>query len=141
MLREDDEWAGYTGDKEISCLKMFWEVARDDEFLGGFNIIGYDLPVILVRSMIHNIKPVRKFRLNKYNHNVEDVMYRLCNGDLPKAKSLDYYVMMLGIGKKTLKGEEVESLYKDGKWDVIEEYCKKDVELTKALALKTQAYF
>jgi|TARA_B100002003_G_C14135191_1_gene545886 predicted PolB exonuclease-like 3'-5' exonuclease len=142
MLTPEGTWYGSVGSDEVGILEMFWERVQDSSvYVGGFNIIGYDLPLIYIRSILHKVKPSRKFILNRYNSDVLDVMYKLCSNDLSKAKKLDYYCNMFHLGKKSGQGEEVAKLFKEGKLVEIESYCRVDVQLTKDLSLLTQTFF
>ncbi len=136
-----DTYIGAIAD-EAECLKLFWDIAKKYEAnLGGFNIYGYDLPLILTRSIQLGIKSTINIDLNKYRRTFHDVMYALCNNDLSKAKGLDTYARLFNVGNKTLEASDIPKLVEEENWGLIEEYCRNDAKLAHDLYQKVNYYF
>ena len=65
---------------EAEVISWFWSVAKESYQICGYNIIGFDLPVLMRRSMELGIKPPMVYQLSKYKtDNVLDLMGILYN--------------------------------------------------------------
>jgi 3'-5' exonuclease len=105
-----------------------------DEIVG-HNVIGFDLPFIFQRCLVHNIA-VRPFvKLGDYNvRGVFDTMHVWCCGDRRGRASLDDIAWTLGIeSSKTedVEGSRIFELYQAGKLAEIREYNLNDVRVTR----------
>jgi 3'-5' exonuclease len=105
-----------------------------DEIVG-HNVIGFDLPFIFQRCLVHNIA-VRPFvNLGDYNvRGVFDTMHVWCCGDRRGRASLDDIAWTLGIeSSKTedVEGSRIFELYQAGKLAEIREYNLNDVRVTR----------
>ena len=141
FLLPNGQFEGVIGD-EKACINLFWDMAtRDYQSLGGFNILGYDIPLILVRSMVHNITPKILLNLDKYRTPYVDVMQRLSRNGAMKFKSLDWYCGRLGLGSKNDDPSEVPEMVRAGDYERIRKYCRNDVMMTAKLFKKTCKYF
>ena len=74
-------WVGETiGDKlitEILLLKKFWQLAKASDTLIGFNCIGFDLNVLLVRSALLGVRcPFKLWDEKPWDNHVVDLMVR-----------------------------------------------------------------
>lgn len=122
----------FSGD-EKEMLKKFWQSALGVERFIGHNIWAFDLPFIYKRSIIHGVKP-RFLNFARYrNIPIYDTM---CEWDLwnfGKAQKLDTLAKVLGLAtsKDKMDGSEVWTYFQAGRIDEINEYCLKDVELTR----------
>ena len=131
-----------TVNDEEEILRTFWRVVEESQGrIGGFNIKGYDLPLIFTRSIQLGIKSSRLIPIKKYGDNITDMMYILCGGDLAKAKSLQAYSSLFGIGVKCGKATDVPDMVANEEWDVLEEYCRHDAWLARELYNKCNYYF
>lgn len=119
---------GCTVGDEKAVLESFWEQASQTEIFIGYNILGFDLPTIVFRSMMHGIKPPRDISLKKYSYKpVFDLMMVLCNWDLSKAKKCDWYLKRLGLTAKTGDGSQVYDMWLRKEYKAITMYCRNDV--------------
>lgn len=138
MLEEDTDAA------EKKLLKAIWkELGKHDHFVT-FNGIGYDVPVLKMRSLLHCIVPSVNVSTKRYviqNHT--DVRMILANWDSYAKGGLDFYCkLLLGKGaKEEWSGDMVQDMWDMGLYDDIAKYCKQDCENTLDLYdLLTQYY-
>jgi hypothetical protein len=133
---------------EKKALQDFINFMKDfdadcDEVVG-HNIIGFDLPFIFQRCLVHSIQ-VRPFvNLSDYNvRGVFDTMHRWWLG-ARRYVSLDDLAWALGIeSSKTaeVEGSKVFDLYQAGKLDLIREYNLNDVRVTRKVYERMVASF
>ena len=138
---------GYEQD-EKRALQDFVNFMKDfdpdcDELVG-HNIIGFDLPFIFQRCLVHGIT-VRPFvNLSDYNvRGVFDTMHRWWLG-AKRHVSLDDIAWALGIeSSKTtdVEGSKVFDLYQAGKLDLIRDYNLNDVRVTRKIYERIVASF
>ena len=128
---------------ERQFLNDFWEeIIKSSGLVGGFNIVGYDLPLILVRSVQLGINSTLSLLpVTQYNKNIIDVMYKLCGNNLSNAKSLDTYSQIFNIGQKIGEASDVPKLVEQERWVELEDYCRRDAWLAKELYNKCNYYF
>jgi len=125
---------------ESGMLKDFWYQAENTDLFVGHNILGFDLPAILIRSMILGITPTRKFNLKKYQvRPIYDTMFIL--GNWKDWVSLDVACTRFGIPTKTGHGSQVYEMWKAGKSDEIHQYCQDDVDITRRLYNKMKLFY
>ena len=114
-----------------------------DKFtLTGFNILWFDLPMIVLRAMHHNISipPIlRTFWVKPWD--MTDRFLDLMQ--VMKITGTRYYslsdmCLLLGIPtpKADMDGSQIQQLYNDGRIKEIEQYCCKDVEASYLLHQK-----
>lgn len=105
-----------------------------DEIVG-HNIVGFDLPFIFQRCLVHCISARPFVNLGEYNvRGVFDTMRHWWLGDRRSRVSLDDIAWALGIeSSKTaeVEGSKVFDLYQAGKLDKIREYNLNDVRVTR----------
>jgi len=111
----------------------------------GHNIIGFDLPFIFQRCIVHN-NAVRPFvTLGDYNvRGVFDTMRLWCCGDRRGRASLDDIAWTLGLeSSKTedVEGSRVFELYQAGRLAEIREYNLNDVRVTRQVYERMVACF
>lgn len=135
---------------EKKALQDFWHVAGQcDQFIG-HNIMEFDLRFLLQRSMVLGVKPTwnrfqelgkKPWDMVKYlsfaryaNLPIFDTMQEWSNWGNQKL-GLEHVALALGIPtpKEGIDGSEVWNFYQVGKINEICEYCKRDVEVTRAV--------
>jgi hypothetical protein len=103
----------------------------------GHNIIGFDLPFVLQRCLVHNIAVKPFVNLGDYNvRGVFDTMRVWCCGDRRGRASLDDIAWTLGIeSSKTedVEGSRIFELYQAGKLAEIREYNLNDVRVARKI--------
>jgi hypothetical protein len=125
---------GGHGISEQMLLKSFWNLASVLHLVG-FNCLGFDLPVLLRRSLYLGV-PVPRIQIDRFKHpQVTDLMDELSfNGKL-KFRGLSFYCKRFGIDiVDELTGADMAQAVKDERWDDIEAHVKADVRKTAALA-------
>lgn len=144
-LREGDRFETFAfqgGEREI--LRDFATLVEkeDPDILTGYNIGGYDIPVLVERARKGNLGDLALGRDHATFNRINDRFWRLhgrvivdawwsVRTDLrPKQETLDYVARkLLGEGK-----EEVDRARIDEEWDrdpdLVMQYCVKDAELS-----------
>ena len=136
---KDEEVVILSGENEKVLLEQFWSIAKDYNLFVTNNGYGYDVPFIIIRSIINKIRPSIKININKFsmeNSNHFDTMIFFSQNVFTNPR-LDIVAKTLGIdiGENRFTGAEVERLHKEGKWDEIKQHCKEDVEITEKVYL------
>jgi len=120
----------------VDFLELMKGFDSESDELVGHNILGFDLPFIFQRSLVHGMQ-IRPFvNLGEFNvRGVFDTMHRWWLG-AKRNVSLDDLAWVLGIeSSKTaeVEGSKVFDLYQANKLDVIREYNLNDVRLTRKI--------
>jgi len=137
---EDREMIILSGEDEKILLEEFWNIAENYNMFITNNGYGYDVPFLIIRSIINKIKPMFNININKFsmlNSNHFDTMIFFSQNSVFTNPRLDIVAKTCGIeiGKDRFTGAEVERLYKEGKWEEIKRHCKEDVEITEKIYL------
>lgn len=137
----DDEPTILTGE-ESDILAKFWGLALKDFQEGistwvGHNVLGFDLPFLLRRSVIVGVS-VPSFLRPKLGGRYWpdfwiDTMEVWKAGDYRATISLDRFCKASGLEGKNGSGEFFGKLFKEDKQKAIE-YLKNDIKITKDLA-------
>jgi len=107
-------------------------IEREITFVG-YNHIGFDLPFLKKRCVVLGIKPpsLIPFTSKPWDKTVYDTML---NWDSKNFVGMDKLCKILGIeGKGEISGADVWPLVKAGKIADVAEYCKGDVNRTRAI--------
>lgn len=125
--------------EEKEILTKFWEIAKDKDLFIGHNIIDFDLKFIYKRSIILGIKPSRNLSFARYRSEpIFDTMKEWEKWSMG-AISLHRLSLLLGIASpkdRGIDGSKVYDYFLKGKSDEIVEYCKRDIEATRAVYKK-----
>ena len=128
----------------VDFLALLKNFDCDCDELVGHNIIGFDLPFIFQRCLVHGLKARPFVNLAEYNvRGVFDTMHRWWLG-AKRHVSLDDVAWALGIeSSKTaeVEGSKVFDLYQAGKLDQIREYNLNDVRVTRKVYERMVASF
>ena len=134
---EDDEpksfVVGADGRDERDILDAFWSLASKHT-LSGYNIIGFDLPVIFARSAILRVKPSVKIDTTPWKGAVVDLyVARFPKGNFGgkgpgKLKEL---AALYGLVTQAedVDGSHVYKLMQEGRFDEVSKYVESDVSL------------
>lgn len=128
--------------EEKQALDAVWGLLAEfpNDPVCGYNVLGFDLPVILRRSMAHRIHPTRWISLAKFNnHDVLDLMLLLYNFGSFKFRGLKDVCNFLGIANP-LPGKD-GSMVNSMTPDELRAYSANDVHLTRELARRTQSWY
>jgi hypothetical protein len=128
----------------LDFLALLKDFDCDCDEIVGHNILGFDLPFIFQRCLVHEIQ-VRPF-VNRGDYNVRgvfDTMHRWWLGSR-RFVSLDDVAWALGIeSSKTseVEGSKVFDLYQAGRLEQIRDYNLNDVRVTRKIYERLVASF
>lgn len=102
----------------------------------GFNILNFDLPVLLRRAQLLEI-PTPYLNLDRYRSPHVDLLERLTfNGKLTY-RSLAFYCRRFGIPvTDSSSGADMAAMVATSDWLAVRSHCRSDVEKTAALAAR-----
>lgn len=146
---DDDPVEVLSGDgDEADMLKKFWEIVRaistpsrnpqwpdyGVQFIG-HNVMDFDLRFIYQRSIVQRVKPAYELSFARYrNYPIYDTMKEWTKW-ANSSVGLESIALALGVPtpKEGIDGSQVFEFYQQGKVKDILEYCKRDVEATRAV--------
>lgn len=123
------------GAHEQELLRRFW--ARLGELRPSLfithNGLGFDLPFLKKRSIIHRVKPSMEISLARFRTEpVYDVMAVWSNWDARGWVKLDVLARALQVETKSGSGKQVAEMWAQGRTREIAEYCLQDTYVTYA---------
>ena len=125
-----------TGD-EPAILRAFWDLVRDVNLFGGFNVLDFDLKFIAQRSVVNRVPPSRSISFRRYQQEpVYDVMREWEFWSTRDYISLDTLSRALGLESPKsggVDGSQVYDFYLAGRLQEIYEYCLRDVRVTRQI--------
>jgi DNA polymerase elongation subunit (family B) len=129
---------------EAAMLRDFWDGARSYDTFVTFNGRGFDVPFLLMRSMVHGITPSVDLMEGRYlsqQHGAVhvDLQDQLSfYGATHRREPLHMYCRAFGIEspKQHVSGDDVASLFAHGAYEDIAAYNAKDVTATAELYLR-----
>lgn len=127
--------------EESDLLESFWAAVEECSPLVGFNILGFDLPVIFIRSSILGIRPSRKIDLKPWGGDCIDLMkVRWPTGG---QKGLKDIARILGftVPAEGVDGSHVFKLWQEKKLDEITKYQSSDIDVTRRYYDFLRGYF
>jgi len=133
---EEDGLRFETGTEE-EIIRKFWDTIKNYDQFVTFNGRGFDCPFIMIRSAVHQIKPLRDLMPNRYGDSHIDLFDQLTFFGASRRKfSLDMWCRTFGIKSPKedgITGHNVKDLYKKGRGTDIARYCAGDLRATKDL--------
>ncbi|MCP5062328.1 MAG: 3'-5' exonuclease [Ignavibacteriae bacterium] len=137
---ENEDWEveekniKYKSLTEVELLKLFWSYISKTDKVITFNGRNFDLPFLMLRSAMLNIKPSVNLIHNRYNITRHiDLLDQFTFYGMTRKFNLDFYCHAFGVTSpksKGISGMEVKELYKAGKTKDIAIYCGEDVKAT-----------
>lgn len=133
-----DSSTGRFFEDEAQCLHRIWNHYAPfnpaTDLLIGHNVLNFDLPFLIKRSIIHKIKPSIHPSFARYRAQpIFDTMqiWQRWNG----AISLDTLAQTLGLesSKQGINGSQVYDFYRAGRHREIADYCARDVLVTREI--------
>jgi len=123
------------GGNERELLRRFWaRLAQDRVTLFiTHNGLGFDLPFLKKRSIIHQVKPSLDINLAKFRTEpVYDTMAVWSNWDTRGWVKLDVLARALQVETKSGSGEQVAEMWEKGQGLELARYCLQDTYVTYA---------
>jgi hypothetical protein len=122
---------------EAEMLDRVWKGLAGHTTIVGYNVLGYDLPVLLRRSLYLGV-PAPSIQIDKYRHpSVIDLMQLLSFNGAIKFRGLKFYAKRFGIPcDDAVSGADIPALVAAGAWAMVETHVESDVRLTMALAAR-----
>jgi len=123
------------GGQEKELLRQFWAwmgKARPGLVIT-HNGLGFDLPFIKKRSIIHQVRPPVEISLAKFRTEpVYDTLAIWSNWDSRGWVKLDVLARALGVETKSGSGKQVAEMWQAGRGKEIADYCLQDCYVTYA---------
>lgn len=123
------------GGNERELLRQFWSrlaQCRPSLFIT-HNGLGFDLPFIKKRSIVHQVKPSVEINLAKFRTDpVYDTMAVWSNWDSRGWVKLDVLARALNVETKSGSGEQVATMWERGQGVELARYCLQDTYVTYA---------
>ncbi len=126
---------GWYGANERELLRQFWARLKDlrPALFITHNGLGFDLPFIKKRSIIHRVKPSMDISLARFRTEpVFDTMAVWSNWDNRGWVKLDVLARALHVETKSGSGKQVADMWARGQGRAIAEYCLQDTYVTYA---------
>jgi len=122
-------------DDEAVLLAWLWDTLGPHKIIG-FNILNFDLPVLIRRSQLLGVKhPV--VNMDRYRSPHIDVLQRLSFNGAITFRSLSFYCRRFNIPcDDTVAGADIPGLVATGEWDAVREHCSSDIQKTGLLAAR-----
>lgn len=123
------------GANERELLRLFWARLGDPRpsLFITHNGLGFDLPFLKKRSVIHQVKPSIEISLARFRTEpVYDTMAIWSNWETRGWVKLDVLARALNVETKSGSGKEVAEMWAAGRGKEIAEYCLQDTYVTYA---------
>lgn len=123
------------GNNEREVLRQFWDHMGQfrPSLIITHNGLGFDLPFIKKRSIIHQVKPPFDINLAKFRTEpVYDTMAIWSNWDMRGWVKLDVLAKALNVDTKSGSGSKVAKMWGQGLQKETAEYCLQDTFVTYA---------
>lgn len=126
---------------ERELLETFWGLALDARPIVGFNLLGFDLRVVFVRSALLGVLPSRLIDCKPYGRDVLDLML-VRFGSMAGAMGLKKLAPLYGIEVPAgdCDGSQVEELMRVSP-KLVGDYVRSDVTITRELYRRMAGYF
>jgi len=136
--------------EEKDIVRKFWDVAREYDVFVTFNGRTFDVPFLMVRSAINDVRPSKDLMRGRYLYQQHadaihiDLLDQLSfYGALRKKGSLHLWTRAFGIKSpksEGVTGDDVRDLFKRKKYLDIARYNVGDLVATKELYRKWETY-
>ncbi len=127
---------------EAAMLRDFWEGARLYDTFVTFNGRAFDIPFIILRSLVHGITPTRNLMSNRYLSSQRGVRHIDLQdqlsfyGAVPRKQPLHLYCRAFNIESPKadgVSGDDVAKLFAEKQYETIARYNSRDITATAQL--------
>ena len=127
---------------EAAMLRDFWEGARLYDTFVTFNGRAFDIPFIILRSLVHGITPTRNLMSNRYLSSQRDTRHIDLQdqlsfyGAVARKQPLHLYCRAFGIPSpkaEGVSGDDVTKLFAEKQYETIARYNSRDITATTQL--------
>jgi hypothetical protein len=126
---------------EARTLRAFWKLIKDfntgRDVIIGHNVLCFDLPFIVKRSLINRVQPTVQLSFARYrNQPIFDTMQIWAHWDSRQYLTLKDLADVLKLGMTKTEGIDGSKVYEhfcEGCHEKIASYCLQDVELVRAI--------
>lgn len=130
----EDDQIHFKGVSEENMIKSFWRIAEFADQVITFNGRNFDVPFLMLRSALLQIKQSKNFLKNRFDISRHiDLLEQFTFFGVTRKFNLDFYCQSFGIDSpksKDITGMEVKTLFEAGRIKEIAIYCSKDVSAT-----------
>jgi 3'-5' exonuclease len=136
---------------EKEMLEQFWKLCEKYQEFVSFNGMGFDVPFLMIRSAINNIRPSKNLMSNrylssqKYDAKHVDLLDQLSfYGAMRRRGNLHLWCRAFGIQSPKasgVTGDDVGALFKEKKYLDIAKYNVGDIQATRELYQYWRDYF
>lgn len=114
-------WKIWEHEDEGEMLEAFfdWFLEKEDKIIVGYNLLKFDIPVLLLKAK--GSPRMREFFLKLNRSNIVDLFVVLTFLNRGRLLGLDYYREKYGITSPVIPAERIRRLYKEGKYEEVEE--------------------
>ena len=123
----------FYGENEKNILEQFWNSIKSAEEIIYFNGDGFDLPFLIKRSLINNVRISDNFSKIKFIDLRKTVNSFFSSYNKYEKGSLNDWANILNIEIKTENGLKMLEFYEKKNWKAIREHCEEDVYISKLL--------
>ena len=137
ILLEDEQ-------NEKKLVTEMWEILNKYNHFTGFNSWGFDVPVMLMRSLFNRIRPSVNISQRKYSTttNHTDIRMVLANWDKFATGKLDWYEkVLLDKQVRGISGDQIADYWEMGLKTEIGIYCEDQCQSTLALYKLIKEYY
>ncbi|MCJ7554464.1 MAG: ribonuclease H-like domain-containing protein [Ignavibacteriaceae bacterium] len=129
----EDQSVQYKALPEKEMLESFWRIANAADQFITFNGRNFDIPFLMLRSAMLNVKVTKNLMGYRYGDIHIDLLEQFTFYGTTRKFNLDFYCNAFGIESpkaKDISGMEVKNLYEAGRIKDIAVYCSKDIYAT-----------
>ena len=139
-----DGMVEYVSGDERTLVEQFWrDITHYKQFVT-FNGRGFDCPFLMLRSAILGVSPSKNLMPYRYDATIHcDLLEQFTFYGAFRKFNLDFYCKAFGIVSPKshgVTGLDLGSLFKDGRYREIAEYCLGDLKATAELFLRWEKF-
>ena len=136
-VKLNDELKLFTGE-EKEILENFWNFVKGiNSIIVTHNGYKFDIPFIIVRSIINNVKISLDININPWNmlrsNHIDTIIIFSQNVFTNSGLKILARLNNIKFENDNVMGKDIERLYKEGKIEEIKKHCQSDIEILEKL--------